>query len=248
MGITFPGESAEYRTARNALLNKEIELRRQMEAVAAQRRMLPLGGRLKEDYIFQTMRDGKPAKIKLSELFRPGTKSLIVYNFMFPRYPGDMRDKPAHGETAKLKKEDTPCPSCIAFIDSLDGAAQHVEAAGFNFVIVANTTIDRLMTFVRERGWNHARFVSSAGNTFKRDYYAETPEGQMPLMTVFHKYPDGIRHLWTSEIMYSKPEPGQDPRHNGTLDDIWNLMDQTPEGRPNDFKLQPQYGMSSAAA
>jgi predicted dithiol-disulfide oxidoreductase (DUF899 family) len=48
--------------------------------------------------------------------------------------------------------------------------------------------------------------------------------------------------------MYSKPEPGQEPRHNGTLDEIWNLMDQTPEGRPNDFEPQPQYGMSTAAA
>ena len=45
MGITFPGKSSEYRSARNALLNKELELRRQMEAVAAQRRTLPPAAR-----------------------------------------------------------------------------------------------------------------------------------------------------------------------------------------------------------
>jgi predicted dithiol-disulfide oxidoreductase (DUF899 family) len=36
--LTYPNESAEYRKARNALLVEEIALRRQIEAVAAQRR------------------------------------------------------------------------------------------------------------------------------------------------------------------------------------------------------------------
>lgn len=40
----FPGESDQYRKAREALLEAEIGLRRQLEAVAAQRRKLPLGG------------------------------------------------------------------------------------------------------------------------------------------------------------------------------------------------------------
>ncbi len=35
MGITLPGESAEYRAARDQLLEREIELRRLTEAVAA---------------------------------------------------------------------------------------------------------------------------------------------------------------------------------------------------------------------
>ena len=53
MGITFPGESAEYRAARDRLLEQEIELRRAMEAVAAARRALPPGGVVPEDYVFQ---------------------------------------------------------------------------------------------------------------------------------------------------------------------------------------------------
>jgi len=53
MDVTFPGESAEYRAARNELLGKEIELRRQTEAVAAARRALPPGGEVPEDYVFQ---------------------------------------------------------------------------------------------------------------------------------------------------------------------------------------------------
>ena len=53
MDVTFPGESAEYRAARNELLAKEIDLRRQMEAVAAERRNLPPGGEVPEDYVFE---------------------------------------------------------------------------------------------------------------------------------------------------------------------------------------------------
>jgi predicted dithiol-disulfide oxidoreductase (DUF899 family) len=247
MGITFPGESAEYRATRNSLLEREIELRRQIEDVAARRRALPPGGLLKQDYVFDVMANGHPAKIKFSELFRPGTNTLITYNFMFPRYPTDTRDAPIHGETAKLKKADTPCPSCSALIDSFDGAAEHVEAAGFNFVIVANTSIDRLTAFARDRGWTHARFVSSANNGFKRDYHGAIEGGQQPVMTVFHRYPDGIRHFWSSEMVYGKSDPGQDHRGNGSVDTLWNLMDLTPEGRPAGFKIQPQDHMPSDA-
>jgi predicted dithiol-disulfide oxidoreductase (DUF899 family) len=42
----FPNESAEYRKSRSALLIEEIELRRHIERVAAQRRALPPGGAL----------------------------------------------------------------------------------------------------------------------------------------------------------------------------------------------------------
>ena len=53
MAGAFPGESAEYRAARNRLLDQEIELRRGMEAVADARRRLPPGGVVPEDYAFQ---------------------------------------------------------------------------------------------------------------------------------------------------------------------------------------------------
>ena len=38
--VRFPGESAKYRAARNALLKEEMALRSQIEAVAAKRRRL----------------------------------------------------------------------------------------------------------------------------------------------------------------------------------------------------------------
>src|SRR5213592_3519985 len=116
MGITFPGESAEYRAARERLLAQEIELRRSMEAVAAARRKLPPGGVVPEDYVFQGVGpEGSATDVRLSQLFEPGRDSLVIYSFMFPRFSGDKRPGPATGETALLPPEEGPCPSCTAF-------------------------------------------------------------------------------------------------------------------------------------
>jgi predicted dithiol-disulfide oxidoreductase (DUF899 family) len=79
MGVTFPNETAAYRSARNALLHHELAQRRQMEAVAAELRALPPGGEVPEDYVFDGIGDGAPSKVRLSELFRGGD-SLLVYH------------------------------------------------------------------------------------------------------------------------------------------------------------------------
>jgi predicted dithiol-disulfide oxidoreductase (DUF899 family) len=239
----FPNEDDEYRQARDALLAEEIELKRHMERVAAQRRALPPGGLVPENYVFDGLGpDDKRVKLKLSELFAPGTEMLVTYSFMFPRYPEDDRPGPTEGLTARLKREDSPCPSCTAFLDSLDGVAKHVEAAAFNFVVVAEAPLDQLLDFAKDRHWRSLRLLSSAGNNFKRDYRAKTPEGhQMPMVTVFHLADDGIRHFWSSEMFYADPDPGQDPRHTGTIEPLWNIFDLTPDGRPSHWQEQLQY-------
>jgi predicted dithiol-disulfide oxidoreductase (DUF899 family) len=233
MGISFPGESAEYRRARDRLLQEEIGLRRAMETVAETRRKLPPGGIVPEDYVFEGAgADGRPTKVKLSELFAPRKDSLVVYNFMFPRDPSDGRPGPRSGELASVPLEETPCPSCVALLDQLDGAALHVEPL-VGFVVIAKAPIERLLGFGRERGWRHLRLLSSADNSFKRDYQAETPDGrQRPMLNVFHRRSHGIRHFWSSELFYAPNEPDQDPRHLGTLEPSWNMLDLTPEGRP----------------
>jgi predicted dithiol-disulfide oxidoreductase (DUF899 family) len=78
-GVSFPGESAEYREARNRLLDQEAELRRATEAVAAARRTLPPGGVVPQDYVFQGAgADALPVDLRLSELFTPGKDSLVM--------------------------------------------------------------------------------------------------------------------------------------------------------------------------
>jgi predicted dithiol-disulfide oxidoreductase (DUF899 family) len=242
MTIAFPGESADYRAARERLLAAEIELRRATEAVAAQRRALPPGGPVPEDYRFQGEdAGGRPSDVRLSQLFAPGRDSLVIYSFMFPRDPGDDSPGPASGELAQLPLAQGPCPACVGLLDQLDGAAEHA-AQRLNFAVVAKAPLPLLAACARYRGWRRLRLLSSAANTYNRDYHAETPEGdQRPMLNVFHRDDDAIRHFWASELFYAPAEPGQDPRHVSTLEPVWNLFDLTREGRPPTFDEQLRY-------
>jgi predicted dithiol-disulfide oxidoreductase (DUF899 family) len=242
MSIAFPGESTEYRVARDRLLGLEIELRRSMEAVAGARRALPPGGLIPDDYVFQgSGADGTPAEVRLSELFAPGKDSLVIYNFMFPRDPGDTRPGPQAGQTALLPLAEGPCPSCVALLDQLDGAAEHA-APLVNFAVVAKAPAPRVLAFAEERGWRRLRLLSSANNAYNRDYFGETAEGhQRPMLNVFHRDGETIRHSWGSELLYAPTDPDQDPRHVGTLEPVWNLLDLTPEGRPTVWDEQLRY-------
>jgi predicted dithiol-disulfide oxidoreductase (DUF899 family) len=242
MGIAYPGESAAYRAARERLLEQEIELRRATEALAAARRELPPGGAVPEDYLFKGRgADGNPTDVRLSELFAPGKGSLAIYNFMFPRDPGDDRPGAPAGQTARLKLEEAPCPSCVALLDQLDGAAEHASQL-INLAVVAKSPLSRILTFAEERGWRHLRLLSSAGNTYNRDYLGETEEGaQRPMLNVFRRDGATIRHFWGSELFYAPTDPGQDPRHVGSLEPVWNLLDLTPEGRPAEWDEQLSY-------
>jgi predicted dithiol-disulfide oxidoreductase (DUF899 family) len=237
MAISFPGETADYRAARDRLLKREIELRRAMEDVAVARRELPPGGAVPEDYVFQ----GRDGDVRLSEVFTaPASDSLVIYSFMFPRHSSDESPGPQSGRTALLPLAESPCPSCTALLDQLDGAAEHV-AQNLNFVVVAKAPPERILTFAEERGWRRLRLLSSANNSFNRDYHAETPDGeQQPMLNVFHRDGDTIRHFWGSELFYAPMEPGQEPRHVATLEPLWNMFDFTREGRP-EWEEQLQY-------
>jgi predicted dithiol-disulfide oxidoreductase (DUF899 family) len=217
----FPGESTEYRRARNALLREEVKLRRQIEAVAAKRRSLPLGGVVKTDYEF----DAGDRTIRLSELFTPGKRTLYIYNFMYPEAVGSM----------------TPCPSCTSIIDGIDGAARHV-VHHINFAVVAKAPIDKFREHARRRGWQHALLLSSANNTFNRDYGAEDPNGQQwPLAHVFTKRGRKIHHFWSSELWWADSDPGQDRRHVDFMWPMWSMFDRTPEGRGKHFHPKLEY-------
>src|SRR4029453_2337328 len=199
MSITFPGESPDYRAARDRLLEQEVELRRATEAVAAARRALPPGGVVPQDYVFQGEgANGTPTDVRLSELFAPGKDALVMYNFMFPRHAGDERPGPQTGQTALLPLAEGPCPSCTALLDQLDGAVDHVSQR-INLAVVAKSPLPRILTFAKERGWRRLRLLSSANTTYNRDYNAETAEGsQQPMLNVFHRDGDTIRHFWGS--------------------------------------------------
>ena len=230
--LHFPNESAEYRRVRNSLLEEEMALRRQIERVAAQRRALPMGGTVPEDYRFE----GAEGSTRLSALF--GAKdTLAIYSFMF----GPERAR--------------PCPGCTHFLDGLDGSAPHILQR-IAFVVVAKSPMQRLLDFACERGWRHLRLLSTAGNTYDRDYYGDSTalspamrhqqeftdgeEWDMPILNVFRRDGSTIRHFWGSELLYVPPEPGQQYRHNDLLDPVWNMFDVTPAGR-GDFEPKLEY-------
>src|SRR6266516_5661481 len=190
MSISFPGESPEYRAARDRLLQQEVELRRVTDAVAAARRALPPGGVVPKDYVFQQAGPGgTPTDVRLSELFVPGKDTLAIYSFMFPRALDDER----------------PCPSCTSFLDAFDGAAEHITQR-INLAVVAKAPLPRILAHAQERGWRRLRLLSSAGNTYNRDYFGETEEGaQMPMLNVFRREGEAIRHFWGSAPLYMPP-------------------------------------------
>jgi predicted dithiol-disulfide oxidoreductase (DUF899 family) len=96
-------------------------------------------------------------------------------------------------------------------LDQLDGAAEHVSQQ-VNLAVVAKSPLPRILTFAEERGWRRLRLLSSAGSNFKRDYHGETAAGdQMPMLNVFHRDGDVIRHFWSTELLYAPPTPDRIP-------------------------------------
>jgi predicted dithiol-disulfide oxidoreductase (DUF899 family) len=237
--LNFPNESADYRRARNALLDEEMALRQQIERVAAHRRALPSGGEIPKDYVFEGAGpDGRPTKIRMSELFADGKPTLAIYSFMF----GPERER--------------PCPGCTHFLDALDGAALHIQQR-LNLAVVAKSPLRRLLDVADEREWRHLKLLSTAGNSYDADYFGDSTalsrsmrrqqefndgeEWDMPILNVFRRDDAGtIRHFWGSELLYVPPEPGQEYRHNDLLDPVWNMFDVTPEGR-GDFEPKLDY-------
>jgi predicted dithiol-disulfide oxidoreductase (DUF899 family) len=155
---------------------------------------------------------------------------------MFPRSPGDTRPGPG-GETGKLPVAETPCPSCTSILDSLDGAALHLSQV-LNLAVVAKSAPERIRTFARERGWRNLRLLSSRNNTYNRDYHAELPDGgQIPILNVYVRDGDHLRHTWATELMFAPREEGEDPRHVDSIWPIWNILDVTPSGRATEPQL-----------
>jgi len=218
--IRFPGESASYRAARGELLAAERDLRGRVEQVAELRRKLPLGGELTEDYVFE---EGEGVPVKLSDLFREGLDTLAIYNFMYG---------PAMQQA---------CPMCTSFLDSLNGTAPHA-AQRMNLAVVAKSPIGRIRDFARARVWHNLRLLSSAGNTYNRDYHGETAEGgQTPMLSLFVRRGGRIYHWYSTELVFAPADPGQNQRHIDMMWPLWNLLDFTPEGRGADWYPRLSY-------
>src|SRR5258708_11553269 len=146
--IQFPNETSAYRDARNELLEAEIALRKNIEDIAAQRRKLPLGGQLQEDYVFDEgaadISDSQTTRTtRFSELFDPGKDTLAVYSYMF-------------GPNMKAA-----CVSCTSILDGLNGTAPHARQR-INFVVAAKSPLARIRERARGPGRENLRRTCTA--------------------------------------------------------------------------------------
>src|SRR5579864_6483490 len=168
--LRYPNESREYREARDLLLKDERELVDKVKSVAAKRRNLPLGGPLKQDYVFQWANDGKVGKsVKFSELFAD-KNTLLLYSFMFgPNW-------------------DNPCPSCTSLVDGFDRSAYQVTRNAA-FAAIAKAPAERINAWAKRRGWSQIALLSGSDSSFQADYkcQAESDDMQLPVMHVFKK-------------------------------------------------------------
>jgi len=210
--IRFPNESADYRAARTALLAEEIELRRHIARVAAQRQALPPGGEAVGDYRFQ----GADGPTDFAGLF--GDKdTLAVYSFMF----GPQRER--------------PCPMCTNLLGPLDGNARDIDQK-ISLVVVARSPLERIQAFGKQRGWQGLRLYQDLNDAYSKDYFGLLPDGsEIPAFNIFTRKDGTIRHFYGGEMTGESADPGQDPRGAPDLAPLWNLLDMTPEGRGEDW-------------
>ncbi len=220
----YPGESAQYRAARDELLQAELELRRRISEVSAMRAALPPGGQVPEDYIYEAAgAAGDSTEVSLSGLFRDGKDSLIIYSLMYA--PG----------------AEQPCPACASILDGLNGSAPHIMDR-VNLAVVGKAPAAILAQLAAARDWHNLNLYSSGNNTYNSDYFSETPDGaQLPLLNVFRRIDGGIHHSYSTELFHVPTDDGQDPRHADALWPVWNAFDLTPEGRGTDWYPKLSY-------
>jgi predicted dithiol-disulfide oxidoreductase (DUF899 family) len=153
----------EWRVARERLLVEEKEATRARDALAAERRRLPMV-EIDKDYVF----DGPDGKASLLDLFA-GRRQLILYHFMFA--PG-VEGWPSAG-----------CPGCSMFVDQI-GHLAHLHARDTSFVLVSRAPLAQIAPYKERMGWTVPWF-SSSGSDFNEDFELSTDAGETFGLSVF---------------------------------------------------------------
>jgi predicted dithiol-disulfide oxidoreductase (DUF899 family) len=161
---------AEWEAARQALLAKEKEATRARDALAAERRRLPMV-RIDTDYVFE----GPEGKAALLDLFE-GRRQLILYHFMFAP---DVHGWPTAG-----------CDGCSMFVDQV-GHLAHFHARDTSFVLVSRAPLENIEPFKERMGWR-IPWYSSAGSDFNRDFGVTTDRGETFGLSVFLRDGDDV--------------------------------------------------------
>ena len=217
--IPFPGASPAYERARRALLAEEIEFRRHMTRLVAQRRALPPGPVIARNYRF---RDEQGFEVGLRELF--GEKdTLVVYFWMY----GPQRER--------------PCPMCTNWLGAVNGNAADIKQR-VALKVLGRSPVERQFAFAQERGWRDLDFVQTVGDDWAADLRLLRPDGsENPALIVFSRDGEEIRLFWASQMTAEMADPGQDPRDAPDIAALWSVLDLTPGGRGRDWYPKLRY-------
>jgi predicted dithiol-disulfide oxidoreductase (DUF899 family) len=134
----------EWQAARAALLVKEKEHTHALDALAAERRRLPMV-RLEKDYRF-TAPDG--TAVGLGDLFQ-GRRQLVIYHHMLE--PG----------------QDRLCGGCSSFTDNIADQS-HLNARNTTLILMSRAPQEEIDPVRRRMGWT-VPWYSSNGSDFNDD-------------------------------------------------------------------------------
>jgi predicted dithiol-disulfide oxidoreductase (DUF899 family) len=161
---------AEWQAAREKLLVKEKAATRARDALAAERRRLPMV-LIDKAYVFE----GEHGKATLLDLFE-GRSQLILYHFMFaPSVCG----WPSAG-----------CEGCSWYVDNV-GNLSHLHARDTSFVVVSRAPLENILPYKKRMDWTVPWF-SSAESDFNRDFGVTTEKGEKSGTSVFLRNGDNV--------------------------------------------------------
>ena len=208
---------AEWQAQRDKLLVKEKELTRALDALAAERRRLPMV-RIDKAYVF----DGPKGRVELLDLFQ-GRRQLLLYHFMF----GPTRD--------------AGCPGCSWFVDQI-GHLAHLNARDASLALVARAPLAKIEAYRKRMGWS-IPWVSSFGTDFNPDFGVgpekpdpkEHQDGEKFGLSVF------LRDGGSVYRTYFTTRRGVE--HLGS---VWTFLDLTPYGRQETWEESPEGWPQSA--
>jgi predicted dithiol-disulfide oxidoreductase (DUF899 family) len=200
----------EWRAAVEDLRVKEKEHMRAGDALAAERRRLPMV-RIDKDYVLE----GPNGPARLVDLFE-GRRQLLIYNFMFG------------------PNQDVGCDGCSLVADQIVHLA-HLHARDTSFAFVSRAPFEKLEGYRQRMGWT-IPWYSSFASDFNVDIGAspETPrageyqDGETFVLSAFIRDGDDVYRTYFT-----------DRRALEAIGPVFTLLDLTLLGRQEDWEDSP---------
>jgi predicted dithiol-disulfide oxidoreductase (DUF899 family) len=200
----------EWQAAQDALRAIEKKASKERDALAADRRRLPMT-RIEKSYTF----DGSDGKSTLVDLFE-GRSQLLLYHFMFG------------------PNQEAGCDGCSMFVDQI-GHLAHLHARDTSFALVSRAPFERIARYKERMGWT-IPWYSSFESDFNVDFGVSPPEpqpdryqdGESFGLSVFLRDGENVFRTYFTTA-----------RGVEALGSVWTFLDLTPLGRQEEWEDSP---------